>query len=116
MQKNNIRIIVQELYETASDFAERLEKICNDLHVEHNNDRVNVPPFVFLSSASDGRLTAIIQFTTTEVNNTKKATFNEVHLHIAHERYSKLYNNFTNETQDFFNFLLNENINDYIGE
>lgn len=59
MQKNNIRIIVQLLDETAQEFAERLEGICEDLGSEH---KVETPKVSFLTSASDGRQTATIQF------------------------------------------------------
>lgn len=61
--KTNIRIIVQNNEECAADFAERLEGICNDLAEEYkeHTDSVSIK---FMTTASDGRQTATIQFFT----------------------------------------------------
>lgn len=78
MNKNNIRMVVQSVGEVASEFAARLEGICSDLSVKHK-DKLNMPPIVFLTSASDGRQTATLQFVTDETDKTKEATSGAFH-------------------------------------
>ena len=113
MQKNNIRMVVQSQDETAKEFAERLESICFDLSIEHK-EKLNMPPIVFLTSASDGRQTATLQFVTTEIDKTKEATFNGFHLRMAYDRFKELTNKENKETDDLLDFLLSEVIDDYV--
>jgi hypothetical protein len=113
MQKNNIRMVVQSQCETAHEFAERLESICYDLSVKHK-DKLHMPPIVFLTSASDGRQTATLQFVTTETDKTKQETFNGFHLRIAYDRFKELTNKENKETDSLLDFLLSEVIDDYV--
>ena len=113
MQKNNIRMVVQSQDETAKEFAERLESICFDLSIEHK-EKLNMPPIVFLTSASDGRQTATLQFVTTETDKTKEATFNGFHLRMAYDRFKELTNKENKETDGLLDFLLSEVIDDYV--
>lgn len=65
--KNNIRIITQHLDEQSSDFAARLETICEELSKQFKDNLDNlfeIPQVVFMTSSSDGRQTATIQFKT----------------------------------------------------
>lgn len=114
MLKNNIRMVVQSQNETAKEFAERLESICYDLSIEHK-DKLNMPPIVFLTSASDGRQTATLQFVTSETDKTKEATFSGFHLRIAYDRFKELTNKENKETDALIEFLLSEIIDDYVG-
>jgi hypothetical protein len=113
MQKNNIRMFVQERNEPAHEFAERLETICYDLSIEYK-DKLQPPPIVFLTSASDGRQTATIQFITNESDKTKEATFNGFHLRIAYDKFKEKKMLQTEQTDILIDFLLNEIIDDYV--
>jgi hypothetical protein len=63
--KNHIRIIVQGPNQSGEEFASDLEHICNELATEHKEQLGgNVPQVQFMTTASDGRQTATIQFTT----------------------------------------------------
>ena len=106
-------MVVQSQDETAKEFAERLESICFDLSIEHK-EKLNMPPIVFLTSASDGRQTATLQFVTTETDKTKEATFNGFHLRMAYDRFKELTNKENKETDDLLDFLLSEVIDDYV--
>jgi len=64
MRKTNIKIIVQDSGEEASIFAIRLEAICKQIVGEHE-ELVSGPASVsFMTTASDGRQTATIQYFT----------------------------------------------------
>lgn len=115
MQKKNIRMVVQSQNETAQEFAERLESICNDLSVKYK-DKMNMPPIVFLTSASNGRQTATLQFITSEIDKTKEATFNGYHLHQAYDKFNKTKLLQTPQTDALYEFLLKEVIDDYVGQ
>lgn len=60
LQKQRVRILVQENGETAAKFAERIEKFVDKLSKEFLNVN-NHWPFQF-TTASDGRQTVNIQF------------------------------------------------------
>ena len=56
MKKIQIKIIVQELSETGSEFGQRLEQICNEMIGESKFYELSVK----FTTASDGRQTANI--------------------------------------------------------
>lgn len=56
-------MIVQGSLETAADFAKRLEKVCLVLSKKYKKTILN-NPIIIVTSASDGRQTATIQFPT----------------------------------------------------
>ncbi len=60
--KNNVRIIVQNLGETGAEYAKRLEEICEAIKIQESQKVT--PTIMFMTSASDGRQTATIQFFT----------------------------------------------------
>jgi hypothetical protein len=63
--KNHIRIIVQGLNESSKDFARRLEEVCQELYDEFKDSlSFYAPSISFMTTASDGRQTATIQFAT----------------------------------------------------
>ncbi|MEK6829118.1 MAG: hypothetical protein AABY15_03245 [Nanoarchaeota archaeon] len=64
--KNNIRIIVQDSTEPGAEFAKRLEKICEDPSKEFEETIIDFPNIHHMTTASDGRQTATIQFLTLE--------------------------------------------------
>ena len=97
--------------QSQNEFAERLESICYDLSIEH---KLNMPPIVFLTSASDGRQTATLQFVTSDYK-TKESTFNGFHLRIAYDRFKEIINKENKETDALIEFLLSEIIDDYAG-
>mgnify|MGYP003555102435 FL=1 len=70
MKKNNIRMIVQGGGECAEDFAERLERNCNQLSKKYAS-KIKSVPTVVMTSASDGRQTATIQFITKSKSKSK---------------------------------------------
>lgn len=70
VDKLNIRIIVQDYPESAGDFANRLETICNDILNVYSNTILAIPALT-MTTASDGRQTATIQFVTGRGNNKK---------------------------------------------
>ena len=74
MIKNHIRIIVQGNIETGEEFAQTLEAICAELSVREQA----IPQIAFMTSASDGRQTATIQFQT--INN---AIHGSIQLHVG---------------------------------
>lgn len=62
---NHIRIIVQGQNQSGEEFAADLENLCHNLHQKFKDQLgVNVPQVQFMTTASDGRQTATIQFTT----------------------------------------------------
>jgi len=67
--KTHIRMVVQEKFEPATIFAERLEAYCDHLKKDTSIFTSKVkfikqPSIVAVTSASDGRQTATIQFIT----------------------------------------------------
>jgi len=108
-------MVVQSINETAQEFAERLESICYDLSIEHK-DKLHTPPIVFLTSGSEGRQTATLQFITTESDNTKEATFNGFHLRMAYDKFQKEVSLRTEQSDAFIKFLLEQVIDDYVGQ
>lgn len=67
-------MVVQNIGETAAEFASSLEKISNDI-INKNYKNLIIPPVVTCTSASDGRQTAMIQYFTKEskVKKTKRS-------------------------------------------
>lgn len=105
-------MVVQEGYEPASEFANRLEKICYDLSIIHK-DKITMSPIVFLTSASDGRQTATIQFVTNETDKTKDPVFDGFLLRMAYDKFKERRLLQTPETDELFKFLLSEVVGDY---
>ncbi len=70
MEKNNIRMIVQGGGEVAHEFAKRLEMNCDKLQKKYAST-IKSPPTVIMTSASDGRQTATIQFITKRKRKSK---------------------------------------------
>lgn len=62
--KTNIRIIVQSEYDTAELFALKLEDVFKDIRNTHKELMDESIGISFMTTASDGRQTATIQFFT----------------------------------------------------
>jgi len=62
---NHIRIIVQGQNQSGEEFAADLENLCHNLRQKFKDQLGGSTPQVqFMTTASDGRQTATIQFTT----------------------------------------------------
>ncbi len=107
-------MVVQYPGECAADFAKRLENMCQNLSIEFE-DKIQMPPVIFLTSASDGRQTATLQFITNETHKTTESVFNMYHIRMAHEKFQQQGKNGTSEMlDDFVEFLIEQKIKDYI--
>lgn len=89
-QKNNIRMRVQSIGETAAEFAQRLEGDCEEFQKELKSP---MPPICVMTSAGDGRQTATIQCMTEEKPKAEEALIDAWDLQRAYEKYNEEFEN-----------------------
>ena len=79
--KSNVKILVQGTNEFSEQFAERIEKVSNQIMKEHEMSSLNL----ILTSSSDGRQTATLQYFTSEIDYSNQAVFNGDDLKSAYQ-------------------------------
>lgn len=105
--KSNVKILVQGTNEFSEQFAERIEKVSNKIMEEN---KMSIPNLI-LTSSSDGRQTATLQYFTSEIDYVNQAVFNGDDLRSAYQDFLKrrsVAGNVQLEMDDLIEFLLKQ--------